>query len=53
MPAKKGKAEKGVYDIYPTLKIAEGKIMPGYGTFAKTLVNEKVIVIDGLCWGVF
>jgi mannose-6-phosphate isomerase class I len=52
MPAKKGKAEKGVYDIYPTLKIAEGKIMPGYGTFAKTLVNEKVIVIDGYV-GVF
>jgi mannose-6-phosphate isomerase class I len=52
MPAKKGKAEKGVYDIYPTLKIAEGKIMPGFGTLAKALVNEKVIVIDGFV-GVF
>jgi mannose-6-phosphate isomerase class I len=52
MPAKKGKAEKGVYDIYPTLKIAEGKILPGYGTLAKALVNEKVIVIDGYV-GVF
>jgi mannose-6-phosphate isomerase class I len=47
MPAEKSTAEKGVYDIYPTLKIAEGKILPGFGTLAKALVNEKLIVVDG------
>jgi mannose-6-phosphate isomerase class I len=52
IPAKKGKAGKGVYDIYPTLKIAEGKILPGYGTLAKALINEKLNVIEGYV-GVF
>jgi mannose-6-phosphate isomerase class I len=52
MPAKKGTAEKGVYDIYPTLKLTEGKILPGFKTLAKAMVNEKLIVIDGYV-GVF
>jgi mannose-6-phosphate isomerase class I len=52
MPSKKDEAELQKYDIYPTFRIADGKIFLGYNSLAKALVNEKVLVIDGYV-GVF
>jgi len=52
MPSRKDEAEIQKYDIYPTYKIADGKIFLGYNSLAKALVNEKVLVIDGYV-GVF
>ena len=52
MPAKKEKTATGEYDIYPTLRLEEGKIGIGFESLAKTLANEKVLIIDGYI-GVF
>jgi mannose-6-phosphate isomerase class I len=52
MPAKKEKTATGEYDIYPTLRLDEGKIGIGYESLAKTIANEKVLIIDGYV-GVF
>lgn len=47
MPSTKKETARGAYDIYPTLKMEEGKIFEGMDTLAKVLANEKVVVIDG------
>jgi mannose-6-phosphate isomerase class I len=52
MPAKKEKTATGEYDIYPTLRLEAGKIGIGFEGLAKTIVNEKVLIIDGYI-GVF
>jgi mannose-6-phosphate isomerase class I len=52
MPAKKEKTAIGEYDIYPTLRLEAGKIGIGFEWLAKTIVNEKVLIIDGYI-GVF
>ncbi|HSM49239.1 MAG TPA: class I mannose-6-phosphate isomerase, partial [Draconibacterium sp.] len=52
MPAKKEKTAIGEYDIYPTLRLEEGKIGIGFEGLAKTIANEKVLIIDGYI-GVF
>jgi mannose-6-phosphate isomerase class I len=52
MPARKEVDEKKVYDIYPTLKIAEGKIFLGFDELASKLMNEKTLIVDGYV-GVF
>lgn len=52
MPAKKEEVKEGEYDIYPTLRLEEGKIGIGFEGLAKTIANEKVLIIDGYI-GVF
>jgi mannose-6-phosphate isomerase class I len=52
MPAKKEKTAIGEYDIYPTLRLEAGKIGIGFEGLAKTIANEKILIIDGYI-GVF
>lgn len=52
MPASKQETEKGKYDLYPTLKIQEGKIQEGFASLAKVIAAEKQLIIDGYI-GVF
>jgi len=52
MPAKKEEVKEGEYDIYPTIRLEEGKIGIGYESLAKSLSGEKVLIIDGYL-GVF
>jgi mannose-6-phosphate isomerase class I len=52
MPAKKEETAKGEYDIYPTLRLEEGKIGIGFESLAKTLADERVLIVDGYV-GVF
>ncbi len=52
MPGDKKKSAKGMYDLYPTLKIEDGKVLEGFGSLAKQVYGEKQIIIDGYV-GVF
>ena len=52
LPVNKRETENGTYDIYPTLKLGEGKINHSYSALAKYLANEELILIDGYI-GVF
>jgi len=52
MPAKKEEVKEGEYDIYPTLRLEEGKIGIGFDSLAKILADEKVLIFDGYV-GVF
>ena len=52
MPVNKEGSAKGKYDLYPTLKIKDGKIAEGFESLAQQLAGEKRIIIDGYV-GVF
>jgi len=52
MPVNKEVSAKGMYDLYPTLKIEDGKIAEGFESLAWQLKDEKQLVIDGYI-GVF
>jgi mannose-6-phosphate isomerase class I len=52
MPVNKEASVKGMYDLYPTLKIEDGKIQEGFESLAWQLRDEKQVVIDGYI-GVF
>jgi len=52
MPVNKEVSAKGKYDLYPTMKIEDGKITQGFEFLAQLLVDEKRIIIDGYM-GVF
>ncbi|MFZ1290864.1 MAG: class I mannose-6-phosphate isomerase [Melioribacteraceae bacterium] len=47
IPAKKNKTEKGKYDIYPSFKIEDGKILNGISELVDKLVSYNSITIDG------
>jgi len=52
MPVSKEVSVKGMYDLYPTLKIEDGKIAEGFESLAQQIAGEKQIIIDGYI-GVF
>lgn len=52
MPYSKNGELKSGYDIYPSMKLDEGKISTDLNLFAKILSTQKTIVIDGYA-GVF
>jgi mannose-6-phosphate isomerase class I len=52
MPVSKEVSAKGMYDIYPTLKIEDGEIAEGFGSLAQQIAGENQLVIDGYV-GVF
>ena len=52
MPVSKEVSAKGMYDLYPTLKIKDGKIFEGFELLAQRILTEKQIIIDGYT-GVF
>jgi mannose-6-phosphate isomerase class I len=52
MPASKEIQAKGKYDLYPTLKIEDGKIDEGFASLAKEIAGEKHLILDGYI-GVF
>ena len=51
LPSSKPTRE-GRYDIYPSVKMEEGKIYTGFNSLATALKKEKMVVIDGYV-GVF
>ncbi len=52
MPVSKEVSAKGMYDLYPTLKIEAGKIAEGFESLAQQIATEKQVIIDGYV-GVF
>jgi len=52
MPVNKQIPAKGKYDLYPTLRIEDGKIDEGFASLARAIANEKQLIIDGYI-GVF
>jgi len=52
MPVSKEVSAKRMYDLYPTLKIEDGKVQEGFESLALQLKDEKQLVIDGYI-GVF
>lgn len=52
MPGSKVSSVKGKYNLYPTMKIEDGKIDKGFESLAQQIASEKRIVIDGYI-GVF
>ena len=52
LPLTKDKVEKGTYDIYPGLKLEEGKIANGIVSLAEEIKEKKSVIIDGFV-GVF
>ncbi|MBV5348951.1 class I mannose-6-phosphate isomerase [bacterium] len=52
MPVSKEGSAKGMYDLYPTLKIEDGKIAEGFESLAIQLKDEKQVIVDGYI-GVF
>jgi len=52
MPVNKQIPAKGKYDLYPTLRIEDGKIDEGFASLARAVANEKQLIIDGYV-GVF
>jgi mannose-6-phosphate isomerase class I len=52
IPVKKTETPVGMYDLYPTLKLAPGKIEAGIKSLVQKLEGEKTIIIDGYI-GVF
>jgi hypothetical protein len=52
MPVNKEIPVKGKYDLYPTLRIEDGKIEEGLASLARTIADEKQLIIDGYI-GVF
>jgi mannose-6-phosphate isomerase class I len=52
MPVNKQIPAKGKYDLYPTLKIEDGKIHEGFASLARAIADEIQIIIDGYI-GVF
>lgn len=52
VPIKKTETAKGKYDLYPSLKLDDGKIFVGAETLALQIAAEKKLVIDGYI-GVF
>jgi mannose-6-phosphate isomerase class I len=53
MPQKKvSPPVKGKYNLYPTMKIEDGKIAGGFESLAQQIAGEKRIIIDGYI-GVF
>jgi mannose-6-phosphate isomerase class I len=52
MPVSKEAPAKGWYDLYPTMKIEDGKIAEGFESLAWQLKDEKQLIIDGYI-GVF
>ena len=52
MPVNKQIPAKGKYDLYPTLKIEDGKIDEGFASLAHVIAEEKQVKIDGYI-GVF
>jgi mannose-6-phosphate isomerase class I len=47
MPANKQIPAKGKYDLYPTLRIEDGKIDEGFASLARAVAVEKQLIIDG------
>lgn len=52
MPVSKEVSAKGMYDLYPTLKMEDGKIAEGFESLALQVANDKQLIIDGYA-GVF
>ncbi|MCU4177036.1 class I mannose-6-phosphate isomerase [Carboxylicivirga sp. N1Y90] len=52
LPAKKEESAVGMYDLYPSLKLEEGKIDEGLVSLVQQLTEYKTIIIDGYI-GVF
>jgi len=52
MPTNKEVSAKGMYDLYPTLKMEDGKITEGFESLAKEIARHKTVIIDGYI-GVF
>ncbi|WP_423129500.1 class I mannose-6-phosphate isomerase [Gaoshiqia sp. Z1-71] len=52
MPFQKGEEVASGYDIYPSLKLEEGKISHDLKSLAGAIASEKVVIVDGYI-GVF
>ena len=47
MPVSKMVSANGMYDLYPSMKIDEGKIAEGFESLAILIAGKKQIIIDG------
>ncbi len=52
LPVRKSVSPKGMYDVYPTFNLVDGKIGEGFESLAQQISGEKLVVIDGF-GGVF
>jgi mannose-6-phosphate isomerase class I len=52
LPLEKPSPEKGIYDIYPAHRIADGQISAGFESLAAELAKHRAVMIDGFS-GVF
>ncbi len=47
LPLTRQKPADGKYDIYPSFKIADGKVSTGFESLAERIKGQKVVIIDG------
>lgn len=52
LPVKNSELEIGKYDLYPSMKLEEGRVNAGIESLVEQILNKKTIIIDGFL-GVF